>query len=70
MTEITTYQEMNNKIAELLRLSDEPIQLYAAQLIEELLAKKRHEVHCENVATDYADCDQFVCSKCGIELQN
>ena len=25
---------------------------------------------CKNVGTDYADCDQFVCSECGIELQD
>lgn len=25
---------------------------------------------CRNIATEYADCDQFVCSECGIELQN
>ena len=24
---------------------------------------------CKNVATEYDDCDQFVCSECGIELQ-
>ena len=25
---------------------------------------------CHNVNPDYADCDQFVCSNCGIELQD
>lgn len=25
---------------------------------------------CENVGEDYAEFDQFVCSKCGIELQD
>lgn len=25
---------------------------------------------CKNVGMDYADCDQFVCSECGIELQD
>ncbi|MDY5704408.1 MAG: hypothetical protein SPK77_05575 [Lachnospiraceae bacterium] len=25
---------------------------------------------CHNVNTDYAECDQFVCSNCGIELQD
>lgn len=25
---------------------------------------------CENAGEDYAECDQFVCSKCGIELQD
>ena len=25
---------------------------------------------CENVGEDYAECDQFVCNKCGIELQD
>lgn len=25
---------------------------------------------CKNVGTDYAECDQFACSECGIELQD
>ena len=25
---------------------------------------------CHNIGTDYAECDQFVCSNCGIELQD
>lgn len=25
---------------------------------------------CHNENNDYADCDQFVCSECGIELQD
>lgn len=25
---------------------------------------------CHNINTDYAECDQFVCSNCGIELQD
>ena len=25
---------------------------------------------CHNIGTDYAECDQFVCSRCGIELQD
>lgn len=27
-------------------------------------------VYCTNVGEDYAECDQFVCSNCGIELRN
>lgn len=50
MADITTYPEMNKKIVSLLRLSDDPMQLYAAQLIEEL----RQEVgHYEQTAKDY-----------------
>ena len=30
--------------------------------------KERKET-CRNIAEDYADVDQFVCSECGIELQ-
>lgn len=26
-------------------------------------------VRGENIATEYAECDQFICSKCGIHLQ-
>ena len=25
---------------------------------------------CKNLAAEYDDCDQFVCSECGIELQD
>lgn len=32
-------------------------------------ADVRENVHAENIAKDYDDCDQFVCSNCGIELQ-
>ena len=32
-------------------------------------ADVRPVVRGENIATDCDDCDQFVCSKCGIELQ-
>lgn len=32
------------------------------------LKKLRAEKECENVAERYADCDEFVCSKCGIHL--
>lgn len=38
---IRTYPEMNEKIVSLLRLSEDPLQLYAAQLIEELLTEKK-----------------------------
>jgi len=27
-------------------------------------------VHTRNIGIEYADCDQFVCENCGIELQN
>ena len=37
---INTYCEMDSSIVELLRLGDEPIQLYAAALIEKLQAEK------------------------------
>lgn len=40
MSKIKTYQKMNNKIVSLLRLSDDPMLLYAAQLIEELQGKE------------------------------
>ena len=33
-------------------------------------ADVRENVYAENVAEDYDDCDQFVCSNCGIELQD
>lgn len=33
------------------------------------LKKLRAEKECKNVAERYADCDEFVCSKCGIHLE-
>lgn len=30
----------------------------------------RPNTHGKNIGKDYADCDQFVCSECGIELQD
>jgi len=33
-------------------------------------ADVRPVVHGENIGIEYAACDQFVCSKCGIELQD
>lgn len=32
-------------------------------------ADVREVVHGENIGTDYAECDQFICSECGIHLQ-
>lgn len=32
------------------------------------LKKLRAEKECKNVAERYADCDEFVCLKCGIHL--
>ena len=28
-----------------------------------------NNIFCKNIAEDYDDCDQFICSNCGIELQ-
>ena len=42
MDRIKTYPEMNDKIVSLLRMSDEPVQLYAAQYIEELKQIANH----------------------------
>ena len=33
-------------------------------------ADVRHVVKAKNIGTDYAECDQFVCSNCGVELQD
>ena len=32
-------------------------------------ADVREVVHGENIGTDYAECDQFICSECEIHLQ-
>jgi DNA-directed RNA polymerase subunit RPC12/RpoP len=34
------------------------------------LYKLKQEKTCYNYNEDYVDCDQFVCSECGIELQD
>ena len=38
---MTVYPEMNNKIVDLLRMGDTPVELYAAQRIEELELKNK-----------------------------
>jgi len=38
---MTLYSEMNNKIVDLLRMGDTPVELYAAQRIEELELKNK-----------------------------
>lgn len=38
---MTLYPEMNNKIVELLRMGNTPVELYAAQRIEELELKNK-----------------------------
>lgn len=38
---MTVYTEMNNKIVDLLRMGDTPVELYAAQRIEELELKNK-----------------------------
>ena len=68
MAEIHTYPEMNAQIKDLLRIGEQPICLYAAKRIEELEEYERK--NGKNIATDYDEVDQFVCSECGIELQN
>ena len=46
----------------------------AARVIEELsvnpAADVRPVVRGKNIGIEYDECDQFVCSKCGIELQD
>lgn len=39
----------------------------AAEAIEKLSKERKKG---KNIATDYDEVDQFVCSECGIELQN
>lgn len=38
--------------------------------VELELHKFKQEKTCYNCNEDYDDCDQFVCSECGIELQD
>lgn len=52
MSTIRTYPEMNAKIVSLLRLSEDPMELYAAQLIEELTGDRNF---WRTLAKSYAD---------------
>ena len=43
---------------------------WAAAVLENIpAADVAPVVHGKNIGIEYADCDQFVCSECGIELQ-
>lgn len=39
-------------------------------LTEGATPSERKTDTCTNAGKDYAECDQFVCSKCGIEIQD
>ena len=41
-----------------------------AERLEQLPSVTPTNKKCHNVNPDYAECDQFVCSNCGIELQD
>lgn len=43
---------------------------YQAAIESEPPADVKPVVRGENIATEYADCDQFICSRCGIHLQD
>lgn len=55
--DVTVYQEPKTKTAEALEMA-----------IKSLDERKTNT--CTNDGEDYAECDQFVCSECGIELQD
>lgn len=53
--------------------SDEIVKKETNQLWNDFIAKTGLDAlsnTCKNENKDYAECDQFVCSNCGIELQN
>ena len=45
----------------------EKIEEYIENIPTETI-KEKDTKECENIAERYADCDEFVCSKCGIHL--
>lgn len=67
MADIKTYPEMNAQIISLLRLSEDPICLYAAQRIEELEADQKTVVHGKWIK-EYKDQVNSKCSICGKEV--
>ncbi len=84
MKEVNLYPEMNEKIVELLRISDDPIYQYAATLIEKLLREKQErEKGCEycevdesgqmrliwECGLDHFDFELNVCPNCGRKLR-
>ena len=46
------------------------VELIPVFRVEQMLYHYIDSGICKNVAEDYDDCDQFICSKCGIELQH
>ena len=46
------------------------LELYYEKLKEEKAICNTYTEKCHNENHDYAECDQFVCSNCGIELQD
>ena len=69
MKKIRTYPEMNEKILGILRLSEEPVQLYAAQRIEELeeeVSRTGRWIVRETDCGDYK-VSHLICSECGQE---
>ena len=56
---------MNTLLVEFADLDDESIVAYRS-----VLAAEYEEETTKNVGKDYAACDQFVCEKCGSELQD
>ena len=67
MPKIRTYPEMNEKITDLLRFSDEPVQLYAAARIEELEKEVAQGGRANgewSIAIGYDPARRFMCDRC------
>ena len=56
---MTVYQDMNNKIVDLLRMGDTPVELYAAQRIEELELKNKELIDHVLEIIDKYDTDKY-----------
>lgn len=60
--------ELLRKTEDLLSAYDMAIKALEQEPCEDAISRKA--VLCHNENHDYAECDQFVCSNCGIELQD
>mgnify|MGYP000101804264 CR=1 FL=1 len=59
---MNTYPEMNEKIVGILKVSDEPHHLYAAQLIEELQARLNEQQPVPQQVGGYSESQMYDCA--------
>ena len=75
MAEYISKDELKAAILKRLGISGEQYLVHSEKVLVDVINKMSPADVVErktgkNVATEYEDCDQFVCSECGIELQD